>query len=86
MLGMKCAVLTLVESKNPPVFQTPMVIYYGEQDAPRIGESFLFINERHGNCNTSEVKAIRFHSEQNVQQLVTLNSVYQIQAVEPAIK
>ncbi len=81
---MKTAVLTLVNSKNPPAFETPMLIAYGEK--PKTEQSFLFSCSEFPYCNTSEVKAIVWDTERSICWLETRNSVYQVQEVFPVEK
>lgn len=53
---MKTAILLFIKSKNPPVFMTPLEIYYSEE--PKIGLPFLFTRGGFTCCNLSEVKKI----------------------------
>lgn len=50
------ASLLFVKSKNPPVFHTPLEVYY--RYAPKVGESFFFSYRGFHACNLSEVKKI----------------------------
>lgn len=61
-------ILYLIESKNPPVFDTPMVIRFGH--VPTIGQAFFFNDGWH----LSTVQAIKYQDGYNV--ITTLNSKY----------
>lgn len=73
-------ILTLVESKNPPVFETPMEINFTV--LPRLDESFLFTSSRYGHCNTSEVKVSAVDSETGEWLLTTRNSIYRLGVIK----
>lgn len=75
--------LTLLRSKNDPVFAdpgTPLKVTFPEM--PVVGESFIFETSCYGACHTSEVKAI--DSETGEYLLQTRNSLYKlkVEAVE----
>jgi hypothetical protein len=74
---MKTGILYLIESKNPPVFQTPLRIMY--RRGPKLGESFLFASRPFQQCNLSEAKRLtRFKGFTIIK---TRNSTYVLHAV-----
>lgn len=72
--------LTLIESKNPPVFGTdPIEITFTIR--PKVGEAFLFQSNRFGFCNTSDIKTAAIDSETGDYLLTTRNSLYRLEVL-----
>lgn len=71
-MEIKIATLLFVKSKNPPVFNTPLEIYF--QHDPKVGEAFLFSYRGLHACNLSTVKKITRYDGFKVIQ--TRNSYY----------
>lgn len=53
---LKTSTLIFIKSVNPPVFRTPLEIYYRME--PKVGEAFLFSYRGFHYCNLSEVRKI----------------------------
>lgn len=52
----KTATLIFIKSVNPPVFRTPLEIYYTVD--PKVGEAFLFGYRGFYSCNFSTIRKI----------------------------
>ena len=72
-MNVKHGVLIFIESKNPPVFKTPMAIRWTTD--PKKGEAFLFGSDEHvSQCNLSAVQQIK--KIDNCLLIKTRNSTY----------
>lgn len=67
------ATLFFVESRNPPVFKSPLRITF--TDEPKVGEAFFF--------NTGHLSVVQeVVSMQNYRLIKTLNSIYMLRIKE----
>jgi hypothetical protein len=66
------SILYLIESRNPPVFETPIVIEHN--DSPKVGEAFLFECHMSKYCNVSTIKSIEQRKGHVI--VTTRNSIY----------
>lgn len=76
MRGVFKGVITMIESKNPPVFgMTPLHVDF--MHLPRIEESFQFHSLHYGRCWTSTIQSIEFKKKAFF--LTTRNSIYKLE-------